>query len=108
MKKAQRGSNMTNIKLALAATLLLWATSDAHAKTIWCSYLEVGCQTAEEKQYAVENCNALANETYKEALAEAFTDPTVWQFSGEESAQAYAEMRRRFMLALCLKQDVEQ
>ncbi len=108
MRKSKKYFKISIIKLSLAATLSLWAASDAHAKTILCSYLEVGCQTAEEKQYAIENCHALANETYQEALAEAFTDPTVWQFSGEESAQAYAKMRHRFMLALCLKQDVEQ
>jgi hypothetical protein len=45
----------------------------------------------------------LANQTYQEAISEAFANPMVWKLSGYESAQDYASTRKNNMLQICIK-----
>ena len=46
------------------------------------------------------NCQMLANQTYQTAMSEAFADPLVWKLGGYESAQDYANARKKGILSI--------
>ena len=48
-----------------------------------------------------KNCQNLATEIFNEAVNEAKADSTVWQFSGAESIEDYANGRKRVMYKIC-------
>ena len=48
------------------------------------------------------NCQMLANQTYQTAISEAFADPLVWKLGGYESAQDYANARKKNMMSICM------
>jgi hypothetical protein len=88
-------------------TLLMSFASTASSETIWCKAMKLGCLTSSEKEKLFEketqNCVMLANSSYREGLNKALADDTVWQFSGNKSAQDYAQMRKNLMMSICMK-----
>ena len=48
-------------------------------------------------------CEQSSMSSYLDALKKASLDPTVWQFSGNSSAEDYARMAQRGYIAICLK-----
>jgi hypothetical protein len=73
------------------------------AETIWCKMFKAGCITEDQKNKQMRYCQQMGNQSYVEGLNEALVDPTIWQFAGENSAQAYARMRRKLMVGVCLR-----
>ena len=91
----------------LLATLLMFFALTASSETIWCKTMNLGCLTSAEKEKLFDketkNCVMLANSSYREGLNKALSDETVWQFSGNLSAQDYAQMRKNLMMNICMK-----
>ena len=73
------------------------------AETIWCKMFKTGCITEDQKNKQMRYCEQWGNSAYVEGLNEALADPSVWQYAGENSAQAYARIRQRAKVAACLK-----
>ena len=78
------------------------------ADTIWCKMFKTGCVTEEQKQKQWNYCAQMGNDAYRENLQKALADSTVWQFAGKLSAQDYAMMAERGMIATCLKMSTPQ
>lgn len=89
--------------------LLLFAigAQSVFAETIWCKTMKMGCTTPEERAKAMERCERLSNETYRDGLVEAIANPTVWQYAGMNNAYEYAAMRKRGMMSICIKNSPE-
>jgi hypothetical protein len=69
--------------------------------------MKLGCTTPEERAKAMERCERLSNETYRDGLVEATANPTVWQYAGMNNAYEYAAMRKRSMMGICIKNSPE-
>ena len=83
--------------------LFLCASNAVVAETVWCKMFNAGCITEEQKIKQMRHCEQMGHTSYAEGLNEALADPTVWQLAGKNSAQSYARMRQRGMVAICLK-----
>ena len=73
------------------------------AETIWCKMLGKGCLTQEQFDKQSLYCQKYASKRYSDALNEALADPWKWKQDGQNSAQDYAEARRRLSLSVCFK-----
>lgn len=92
------------MKIKLLFFVLFVCVSNAVvAETIWCKMFNAGCITEDQKNKQMRYCQQMGNQSYVEGLNEALADPTVWQFAGENSAQAYARMRKKLMVGVCLR-----
>jgi|688.fasta_scaffold1406541_2 hypothetical protein len=91
------------MKKLLTFIFLLFITNSSYAETIWCRNFNLGCMTQKDKEKELRFCNNLANDTYRQALNTAISDPTIWQFGGFISAEDYADKRYQSMLSRCLK-----
>jgi hypothetical protein len=89
------------LKYVFAIACLL-ASFASISETVWCRKFNVGCPTPEENAKKMSNCQMLANQTYQNAISEAFTNPQVWKLGGFESAQDYASARKKSMLSICM------
>ena len=59
------------IKLILtAAALFALMQQPAHAESVWCRNLSIGCPTEADRAKAFKNCQMLANESYQKALVD--------------------------------------
>jgi hypothetical protein len=90
------------LKYVFALACLL-ASFASISETVWCRKFNVGCPTPEENAKKMANCQMLANQTYQNAISEAFANPQVWKFGGYDSAQDYATVRKNNMLQICMK-----
>jgi len=86
----------------LITLLLLFTSFTSFSETVWCRKFNVGCPTPEENAKKMANCQMLANQTYQTAISEAFADPLVWKLGGYESAQDYANVRKKNMMSICM------
>tara|TARA_B100000686_G_C15960202_1_gene557742 strand:- start:89 stop:394 length:306 start_codon:yes stop_codon:yes gene_type:complete len=77
--------------------------STSNAETIWCKTLGIGCKDAEDIKKEQLRCRRLADQQYREKLAEALADPSVWQLGGYDSAQDYAQKRKLGIYRICIK-----
>lgn len=77
------------------------------AETIWCKTMKLGCTTPEEKAKAVQRCQKMGDDSYREGLAQALGDPRVWQLAGMNNAYEYAAMRKRGMIDICINKSPE-
>ncbi len=77
------------------------------AETIWCKTMKLGCTTPEDTAKAMERCEKMGNDSYRQGLVEATSDPKVWQHAGMNSAYEYAAMRKRGMISVCIKNSPE-
>jgi hypothetical protein len=82
---------------------LIFGNVTAEAETIWCKTMKIGCSTQEDRDKAMRHCERMANDSYRQGLIEASTDPTIWQFAGLDNAYAYANMRGKLMMSICVK-----
>ena len=85
--------------------LLLFAigAQSVFSETIWCKSMKIGCTTPEEREKAFKHCEKMAQNSYRRSLAEASSDPSIWQLAGYANAYAYAEARGRLSMSLCIK-----
>lgn len=86
---------------------LIFITSNVSAQTIWCKTMKLGCTTPEERAKAHERCERMGNDSYREALIQASSNPTIWQYAGMNNAYEYAAMRKRGMVSICIKNSPE-
>lgn len=99
---------MTEKTLQLTFMLLLVGTSfQISAETIFCKYLEMGCQTQEEKQQARRECDMLAESYGRDVAREVATDPTIWQFDGAASASAYVDSQTYAWRQICYEVKID-
>ena len=77
--------------------------STAFSETIWCKAFNTGCITEQQRINQRKFCEQSSMSSYLDALKKASIDPTVWQFSGNNSAEDYARMAQRGYIAICLK-----
>jgi hypothetical protein len=84
-------------------TFLLFITPSISAETIWCKMFGKGCITQDQLDKQSRHCQKYAAQRYFDALNEAMADPWKWKEDGRNSAQDYAEARRRLALSVCFK-----
>jgi hypothetical protein len=77
------------------------------AETIWCKTMKLGCTTPEDRAKAMQLCQKMGDDSYREGLAQALGDPRVWQSAGMNNAYEYAAMRKRGMMDICIKKSPE-
>jgi hypothetical protein len=75
----------------------------AFSETIWCKAFNAGCVTEKQRIKQQKFCEQSSMSSYLDALKKANIDPTVWQFSGNSSAEDYARMAQRGYITSCLK-----
>ncbi len=82
---------------------LIATATHVSAETVWCRAFKLGCPTAEDFQKKFARCQSIANESYRQGLAEALADPSVWRLHGNRSAEDYAKMRQDLMMNICMQ-----
>jgi hypothetical protein len=87
----------------LTFIFLITMSGLAFSETIWCKAFNAGCITEQQRIKQRKFCEQTSLSSYLDALEKANLDPTVWQYAGENSAQAYARMAQRGYIAICLK-----
>jgi len=87
----------------LIIIFLLTLPGLAFSETIWCKAFNAGCITEQQRVKQRKFCEQTSISSYLEAFEKASRDPTVWQFSGNTSAEDFARMAQRGYIAICLK-----
>jgi len=96
---------MKKIWCLLAITFL--GVGTVTAETIWCKTMKLGCTTPEDRAKAMQRCQNMGDDSYREGLAQALGDPSVWLSAGMNNAYEYAAMRKRGMVDICINKSPE-
>jgi hypothetical protein len=91
------------MKIIYSIVFLFLLVPSVGAETVWCKMFGKGCITQEQIDKQSRHCQKYSAQRYYDALNEAIADPWKWREEGRNSAQDYAEARRRLALSVCFK-----